>query len=94
MNFTLTKGEDFSESFDFKAANGKPVALPSGKFAVILERGTFVQKYEVGSGLSRLRNSLTWKISDEESNNFQFNTMYYTLYLNDTEVTRGILNVR
>ena len=94
MNFTLIRGRDFSENLDFKNAQGKPIALPSGSFRILLERGTFAREYTPGAGLTRMRNGLVWKISAQESNDFEFTTMYYTLYLNDNEIIRGILRIQ
>lgn len=95
MNFTLIKGKDFTEHFDFKNASGKPIALPSGLFRVVIERGGFAREYTVDNGgLSLLRNQITWRIAAGDSKDFEFNTMYYTLYLNDDEITRGVLRIQ
>ena len=95
MNFTLVKGKDFTEHFDFKNEQGKSIALPPGTFRVILERGEFVREYTVlNRGLSRLRNRISWRIPAEESASFDFTTMYYTLYLEDREITRGMLKIQ
>jgi hypothetical protein len=91
VNFTLRSGRPFSESFDFKNAQGKPISLPAGRFKLVLERGQYAREFTEGAGLTRQRTSLLWKVSDKE--NFEFSTMYYTLYLNDKEVTRGVLSV-
>lgn len=94
MNFTLVKGKDFTEFFDFKNSQGKSIALPSGAFKIVLERGGFVREYTASHGLSRIRNRITWTISAEESKDFEFTTMYYTLYLDDNEITRGVLRIQ
>lgn len=94
MNFTLVRGKDFIEHFDFKNAQGKPIALPLGKFRLVVERGGYARQYTDGAGLIRQRNRLTWKIGAEDSNDFEFTVLYYTLYLNDNEITRGILRVQ
>lgn len=95
MNFILTKGRDFSEHFNFRNAQGRAVALPSGTFRIALERGSFIQEYTVeNGGLARYSGRLDWRISSKDSQDFDFTTMYYTLYLNDSEVTRGILRVQ
>lgn len=95
MNFTLVRGKDFSEVFDFKNQAGKSIALPNGQFKVVLERGTFAKEFTVlNGGLSRLRNRVTWTISANDTADFDFATMYYTLYLDDSEITRGILRIQ
>jgi hypothetical protein len=95
VNFTLVKGKDFSEHFDFKNADGKSIALPTGEFRIVLERGEFVREYFAPNrGLSRLRNRVNWFIPGEESESFEFTTMYYTLFLDEREITRGLLRIQ
>lgn len=95
MNFTLVKGKNFEEHFDFKNSEGKALTLPAGRFKVILEHGSFAREYTVENrGLSRLRNSVVWRVAGTDSNDFEFTVMYYTLYLNDEEITRGIVRVQ
>lgn len=95
MNFSLVKGKDFHEHFDFKGASGKPIALPNGTFRVVVERAGFAREYTVmNGGLSRLRNRVNWTISADQSGDFDFNTYYYTLYLDNREITRGILRIQ
>lgn len=94
MNFTLVRGRDFSEHLDFKNPQGKPISTPAGEFRIVLERGLFAKEYTVGAGLTRLRNGLSWRIPKEETQDFEFSTMYYTLYLNNNEVIRGILRIQ
>lgn len=94
MDFFLRRGVAFKEQFNFKNDKGKPLPVPGGLYKIILERGTFAREYRANSGLSRLRSALVWEISAEESLDFEFSTMYYTLYLNDQEVTRGVLKIQ
>lgn len=94
MDFFLRKGVNFKEHFDFKNEKQKAIPTPSGEYKIVLERGAFARVYTVGDGLLRLRTSIEWTISGKESENFEFTTMYYTLYLNDVEVTRGVLKVQ
>lgn len=94
MNFLLVRGNDFEEHFDFKNAQGKPIAMPTGQFRIILERGGFAREYTVGNGLSRLMNRVSWRIPAAQSQDFEFSTMYYTLYLNDQELARGVLRIQ
>lgn len=95
MNFLLVRGKDFQEHFDFKNAQGKPIALPAGVFKVVLERGGFAREYTIlNRGLSRTMNRITWRIPSSESLGFEFNTMYYTLYLDDRELARGVLKIQ
>jgi len=93
MDFVLFKGRDFSEPFNFKNPTGKSIYI-SGDIKLILERGSWAREYTPGHGLSKTRTQVTWTIPSEESANFAYNTMYYTLYLNDTELVRGILRVQ
>jgi len=94
MDFVLLKGKDFSEPFNFKNAHGKSIAMPNGTYRVVLERGTWAHEYTIGNGLARTRTNITWTIPAEESANFAYNVMYYTLYLNDDELARGVLRVQ
>lgn len=95
MNFSLVRGKDFSEHFDFKNAAGKPIALPNGSFRIVVEHGGLAREYTVmNGGLSRLRNRVNWTISARQSADFEFNTLYYTLYLDDEEITRGLLRIQ
>lgn len=94
MDFFLRKGVDFIEHFNFKNDAGKDIALPSGVFKLYLVRGSFAREYTVGAGLVRNRNSIVWKITKEQSQDFEYSTLYYTLYLDDTELVRGVLKVQ
>lgn len=94
MNFTLVRGRDFSENLDFKNSQGKPVATPPGEFRIVLERGAFAREYRAGAGLTKHRSGLVWNIPKEDSENFEFTTMYYILYLEDKEIIRGILRIQ
>jgi hypothetical protein len=94
MNFLLVRGKDFQEFFDFKNSQGRLIPLPAGKFSVVLERAGFAREYTPGNGLSLQRNRIVWGIKAEEAEDFEFATMYYTLYLNNQEITRGILRVQ
>lgn len=94
MDFLLKKGIDFRENFDFKNENHKAIVVPAGEYRLILERGEFGREYRVGSGLTKTRNTITWFISGKESKNFEFSTLYYTLYMNDVDIVRGVLKVQ
>ena len=94
MDFTLFRGRDFQETFNFKTADGKSMTIPSGNLRIILERGTFGREYKPGKGLTKQRTQIVWQISKQESANFDFSTMYYTLYLDDTELARGVLRIQ
>lgn len=95
MNFTLVKGKDFEEHFDFKNSEGKTIALPQGQFRVVLEHGAFAREYTVQNrGLVKSRSRVVWRVAGTDSNDFEFTVMYYTLYLNDEEITRGIVRVQ
>lgn len=93
MDFLLIKGKDFSENFNFKNSQGKSIALPNGEFRLTLERGSFGRVYTLGNGLTRTRTNVTWRI-DAEDTNFEYSTLYYTLYLDDQELARGIVRVQ
>lgn len=95
MDFTATRGQEFKETFDFKNADGKSIQPPAGEFKLILEHGTYAKEFTVENmGLDRQRTSVAWIISNDETNNFAYNTMYYTLYLESTELARGILRIQ
>lgn len=94
MDFLLTKGEAFEERFDFKNDKQKAIALPAGEYRIVLQRGTWVREYRVNSGLSRTRTSITWKIPASATQDFEYRTLYYTLYLNDSELVRGVIKVQ
>lgn len=94
MNFVLTKGKNFHEFFEFKNAQGRSINMPSGTFRIILERGSFVREYTKNNGLLCMPTRVDWKIPAEVTADFEFNTLYYTLYLDDRELTRGIVKVQ
>ena len=94
MDFVLFRGRDFSEPFNFKNAAGKLITMPNGEYKLILERGLWAKEYKVNSGLTRGRTQITWRIPAEESKDFAYSTMYYTLYLNDDELARGVLRIQ
>jgi hypothetical protein len=94
MDFKVNRGEMFSEEFNFKNPAGQSRSVPPGAYRVVLEHDTFVREYTVGQGLRPLRTKLTWTITPEETKDFEYNKMYYTLYLDDNELARGILRVQ
>jgi hypothetical protein len=95
MDFLLVKGRAFKEHFNFKNENGKLRALPNGKYKIVLERGAFAREYTVENrGLMKQRTEITWNISAQESANFEYTTLYYTLYLDETELARGVLKIQ
>lgn len=95
MDFIAVRGRGFQENFDFKNSQGKPIAVPPGTFKVVLERGTYAREYTTANhGLAKLRNQIIWNIPAGETKDFAYNTLYYTLYLDDQEVTRGLLKVQ
>jgi hypothetical protein len=94
MDFVLIRGKPFSEHFDFKNDKGKPIVVPSGQYKLIVEHGPFAREYKVGSGLSKTRNAILINISAQDTKDFAYSAMYYTLYLNNTELARGILRVQ
>lgn len=85
---------DFLETFDSKNSQGKPIALPAGNYRLVLERGGFVREYTPGKGLIKNRTQIVWQIKGTESKSFEFTTMYYTLYVNDTQLARGVLRIQ
>lgn len=91
MDFVLFRGKEFSEDFNFKNPEGKSIALPNGDFKLVLERGRFAKVFRLGEGLTRTRTSVTWTIDDTD---FEYSTLYYTLYLDDKELARGIIRVQ
>lgn len=95
MNFVLVRGKDFLEHFDFKNDQGSPIALPAGVFRVVLERGGFAREYTVANGgLTQHSTRVEWRIPASDSSSFDFNTMYYTLYLDSQELARGVVKVQ
>lgn len=95
MNFVLTRGKPFREFFEFKNAQGRPITMPAGEFRLVLERGSFVREYNVArGGLQRSMNKINWTIAAEDTVDFEFSTLYYTLYLDDRELVRGIIRVQ
>lgn len=95
MDFLLSRGRDFEEEFNFKNPKGRLIALPAGRFRLILEHGDFAREFTVENhGLSRTRTQVTWRIPAEQGADFEYSTLYYTLYLEDSELARGILRVQ
>lgn len=94
MDFVVARGQKFQESFNFKAENGKPVAAPQAEVVLIMRRGDFAKRYEVGSGMNRARTSIAWTMTEEETKALPYNIMYYTLYIGDAEFLRGILKIQ
>lgn len=94
MDFTVKKGEKFSEDFNFKTATGQSIALPAGDYKLIVRHDSFVREYTIGKGLTKSRTKLVWSLTPAETKDFAYSTMYYTLYMNETELARGILRVQ
>lgn len=95
MNFVLTRGQDFYDFFEFKNAQGRPIAMPSGEFKIVVEHGDFVREYtRRNNGLLSKSTRVDWRIPASETANFEYSTLYYTLYLDDRELARGVLKVQ
>lgn len=94
MDFLLTRGRDFQEHFDFKNEKGQPLSTPAGVYRLLVTRGDFAREYTAGHGLSRQRTGIIWKISAKETQDFEYRTLYYTLYVDDQELARGVLKVQ
>ena len=94
MDFLLTRGRDFQEHFDFKNNRGKPISAPAGSYKLTVTRGDFAREYTPGRGLSRQRTGIIWKIPAKETQDFEYRTLYYTLYVDDQELVRGVLKVQ
>lgn len=89
MNFYAARGKDFVDTFEFKNAQRKPISVPSGTYKIVLERGPYAREYTPTRG----KNGLVWKVPAAEINDFEYSTLYYTLYLNNKEVARGTLSI-
>lgn len=94
MDFLLTRGRDFQEHFDFKNDRGQPITAPNGVYKLTVTRGDFAREYTSGRGLSRQHTGLIWKIPASETKDFAYRTLYYTLYVDDQELVRGVLKVQ
>lgn len=94
MDFLLTRGENFEERFDFKNEKQRAIVLPSGEYRIVLQRGTWVREYKVGAGLSKTRTALVWKIAASDTSDFEYRTLYYTLYKDDEDLVRGVIKVQ
>lgn len=94
MDFLLVRGSDFQERFDFKNESGRSIVLPAGEYKIIVQRGDFAREYTVGQGLSRTRTAITWRITAQQTQDFDYRTLYYTLYVGDRELVRGVLKVQ
>ena len=94
MDFLARRGQNFQERFDFKSADNKPIAIPAGELKIFLTHGTYAKEYSLGNGLNKQRATVFWTIPAAEVDSFAYNTMYYTLVLNDLELARGVLRVQ
>lgn len=89
MIFTATRGKAFREEFSFKNEKGQPLAVPSGEYALFLERG-----HAVTEGTLRVtRNTIFWTMTADETAALKYSTMYFHLTFNGQEISRGVLRV-
>jgi hypothetical protein len=91
MIFTASRGQAFKEDFTFKSPNGKLLAAPNGDYRLTLERGNFVKEY---TNLTRGRNSITWNMAADETKALEYETLYFILTYNGSEIARGVLRVQ
>lgn len=91
MMFTALRGRAFKEEFAFKNAAGKDVAVPNGQYVLYLEHGNTVHEF---ANLKTGRSKVFWTMTADETKSLEFDTMYFTLLFNDTEIARGVLRVK
>lgn len=91
MILTATRGEAFEEPFNFKNDIGQELNIPIGSFSVTLERGDFVKQFDK---LPTRGKSIIWKMTADETGDLQYETLYFVLFFEEHEVTRGVLRVR
>lgn len=95
MDFIARRGEEFRESFDFKNSQGQSIIMPTGTYKLILEHTPYVREFtEDNRGLRRKQAGLIWIIAADETSDFAYNVLYYTLYVDDTELVRGVLRIQ
>lgn len=90
MIVTASRGQALVEPFNFKNDRGQPLNIPVGTFSLTLERGDFVRHWD---HMPTSQNSILWKMTAEETNALQYDTLYFVLFFNGQEVTRGVLRV-
>lgn len=91
MIFTASKGQAFTESFTFKSAKGQSLTVPYGDYRLTLERGDFVKEF---TNLRVQRSAVIWHITADETDDLKYDTLYFVLTFNGTQVTRGVLRVQ
>jgi hypothetical protein len=94
MDFVLIRGKPFAEHFDFKNAKGRSLVPPEGLYRLVVEHGDFVREYRIGRGLTKTRSAINWNLAAKETADFEYSTMYYTLYLDSNELARGVLRIQ
>lgn len=90
MILSATRGKSFTESFDFKNEKGQLISAPAGRYNLVLQRGDFVQEF---NDLRRVTSGVVWSISDAQLASLPHSTMYFVLYFNGEELSRGVLRV-
>lgn len=90
MILTATKGKPFSEEFTFKNSKGKLLTVPSGSYALTLERAGWVQEF---TDFRVQRNSIVWRMTADETDALKYSTLYFALTFNGTQIARGVLRV-
>jgi hypothetical protein len=90
MILTASRGKPFKEEFNFKNAAGKAIAVPSGDYRLLLERGDFVSVYD---NLLKRSNGVVWSLSSSEVDELPYSTLYFAVTFNGGEIARGVLRV-
>lgn len=91
MIVTASRGQVFEEPFNFKNDKGQELNIPVGTFSLTLERGGFVKQF---SNLPTRNKSIMWRMTADETRALEYETLYFVLYWNGQEVTRGVLRVK
>lgn len=90
MILTATRGQDFEEPFNFKDDQGHELNIPIGSFSLTLERGSFVRQFD----LSTRGKSILWRMTADETKALEYDSLYFVLFFDEKEVTRGVLRVK
>lgn len=99
MDFTIVRGDAFSEDFNFKNPDGSPANLTGMEFEILAEHGLWAVSLQNGTGLtvSLMSGKISVAVPADWTYLLPYSyfkyTLAYTFQDERTEVTSGMVTV-
>jgi len=75
----INRGAPFTETFNFKTADGQIADISEKEFEIVVMRNMFIQRYVGGQGLTYGPNSVTVNLTGAQTSEYKFSKISYSL---------------